>query len=190
MNRLGIGIALFSLVHLIPAVAARVRGSLIRGIGENPYKAVFSLISLAALFLIITGWRSASAEPLYSPPQWGRYVALLLVWAGFVLFPAPYLKSNVQRLVRHPQLTGVTLWGLGHLLANGESRSVLLFGGFAAWAVLERLALNHRDGPRPPPAPVGRDADLKLLAVGTVAYLALLFLHAWLFGVPPFPAAA
>ena len=45
------------------------------------------------------------------------------------------IPNNVKRLLRHPQLTGVALWGIGHLLANGESRSIILFGGLGAWAI-------------------------------------------------------
>ena len=73
---------------------------------------------------------------------------------GFILFFAAYPPTNVKRLLRHPQLTGVALWGVGHLLANGESRSIVLFGGLTLWAIAEIVVINRRDGARDKPAPV------------------------------------
>ena len=64
-----------------------------------------------------------------------------------MLLLAPYSHNNFKRLLRHPQLTGVLLWGVGHLFANGENRSLLLFGGMAHLQALHpreiRSAVMH-----------------------------------------------
>jgi uncharacterized membrane protein len=72
------------------------------------------------------------------------------------------------------------------LLANGETRSVVLFGGLAVWAILEMLLINRRDGAwnRPPPAP--RRNDAVLILAGVIAYIVLAAAHRWLFGFSPF----
>ena len=45
-------------------------------------------------------------------------------------------------------LLAVKLWALAHLLANGTLADVLLFGGFLAWAVADRISVKRRPPPR------------------------------------------
>jgi len=41
-------------------------------------------------------------------------------------------------------------WAIGHLLANGDLASIILFGGFLIYAVLH-IILGPANGVRPPP---------------------------------------
>ena len=186
MNKLVLGVFLWSVVHFIPAAAVNFRKSLIEKIGEKPYKALFTLLMLFALYLAISGWRSSIPVNLFQPPIWGRHATALLVLIGFILFLAPYHATNLKRFLRHPQLTGIVVWGAGHLLANGESRSVVLFGGLAAWAFIEIILLNRRDGAWVKPEPVPLKKDFLLAIAGLTFYLVLAFSHRWLFGFSPF----
>jgi len=186
MNKLMLGVLLWSVVHFVPAVAVNFRKSLIGKLGEKPFKGLFTLLMLVALFLIITGWRSTIPVNLFQPPMWGRHATALLVLIGFILFLAPYHATNIKRFLRHPQLTGVFIWGIAHLLANGESRSVVLFGGLAAWAAVEIILLNRRDGAWVKPDPVPVKKDLILAVAGLTFYLVMAFSHRWLFGFSPF----
>ena len=97
------------------------------------------------------------------------------------------MKSNIKRFLRHPMLSGVVLWAIGHLLMNGDDRSLVLFAGIGIWAVLEILLINRRQGAyeKPPVIPVVR--DLIPLAAGAVVFAVFLFLHPWLFGVSALP---
>lgn len=180
-----LGIAIWSLIHFIPASAVEIRSNLIRRFGAGPYKATFAVITLASLLLMIFGWPNASKALLYIPPAQGALIALLLTFIAFVLFFAPYMANNFRRLIRHPQLVGVIFWGSGHLLANGESRSVVLFGGLAIWALIEILLLNRRDGSWSKPATAPVFADIKLLLVGAGLFTLFMFSHQLLFGVAP-----
>ena len=188
MTKLVLGVLLWSFVHLIPAIAVDFRKNLIDRLGENSYKGVFTLFMILAIYLIISGWKATLPVSLYIPPLWGRHLTALLVLLGFILFFAPYPPNNLKRIIRHPQLTGVALWGLGHLFANGEARSIALFGGLAAWAIIEIMALNRRDGAwvKPDPAPVKN--DILLVVMGIVICGIVAYFHAWLFGVSPFIA--
>jgi uncharacterized membrane protein len=188
MTRLVLGVMLWSVAHLIPAVAVDFRKNLVERLGENPYKGIFTLLMVLAIYLVVTGWKSTLPETLYMPPGWGRHATALLMLAGLALFFAPYLQTNVKRFLRHPQLTGVVCWGAGHLLANGDSRSVVLFGGLAAWAIIEVVMLNRRDGARSRPEPAPIKFDALLIFIGVAAYAVLAFSHQWLFGVSPFIA--
>jgi uncharacterized membrane protein len=186
MNKLTLGVLLWGLTHLIPAAFPAVKKSLVVRLGENPYKGIFTLLMALAIYLIISGWKAAIPESIYLPPAWGRHATALLMLIGFVLFFAPYPSNNIKRALRHPQLTGVACWGVGHLLANGEARSIVLFGGLALWAIIEILLINRRDGAWTRPAPVARKNDFILLSAGLGAYVVVAAAHQWLFGFSPF----
>jgi uncharacterized membrane protein len=186
MTKLVLGVLLWSFTHFIPAVAVDFRKNLIAKLGENPYKGIFTLFVVLAVYMVISGWKATVPESIYLPPLWGRHATSLLVFVGFILFIAPYLPTNFKRVLRHPQLTGVACWGIGHLLANGEARSIVLFGGLAAWAIIEILLLNRRDGARVKPDPAPVKNDIILVLAGIVVYAVVAISHQWLFGVSPF----
>lgn len=186
MSKLTLGVLLWSFTHLMPAAFSGLRKGLISRLGENGYKGVFTLLMVLAIYLVISGWKATVPETVYVPPLWGRHVTALLMLAGFVLFFAPYPPNNIRRALRHPQLTGVACWGIGHLLANGEGRSIVLFGGLALWAIIEMVVINRRDGAWTPPAAVPRKNDILLVAATLVAYVVVAAAHQWLFGFSPF----
>ena len=186
MTKLTLGVLLWSFLHFVPAVAVGFRKNLVASMGEKPYKGVFALFMVLSLYLVISGWRSTIPENLYLPPLWGRHATSLLVLIGFIFFAASHHATNLKRIVRHPQLTGVACWGIGHLLANGEARSIVLFGGLALWAIIEIFLLNRRDGAWVKPDPVPRKKDIILVVSGLVVYAVVAVSHQWLFGVSPF----
>ena len=73
-------------------------------------------------------------------------------------------------------LASTKLWAAGHLLANGDLGSIILFGSFLGWAGYDRISLKHRTDSGGPPLPVGGVTnDLIAITVGVAAYLALAF---------------
>ena len=186
MTKLLLGVLLWSFMHLLPGALPGAKKSMVARLGENGYKGVFTLAIVVAIYLIISGWKAAVPEIVYLPPVWGRHLTALLVLVGFILFFAPYPPTNIKRLLRHPQLAGVALWGVGHLFANGESRSIVLFGGFTVWAIVEMVLINRRDGVRDKPASVTVKNDIILAGGGIVAYVVVVTAHQWLFGFAPF----
>ena len=62
----------------------------------------------------------------------------------FVLLLAAYLPGRIKAAVKHPMLVATKLWATAHLLANGNLADVLLFGGFLAWAVADRISMKQR----------------------------------------------
>ena len=186
MTKLVLGIFLWSVMHFIPAIAVDFRKDMIAKVGEKPWKGVFALLMFFSLYLVISGWKATIPESLYLPPTWGRHATALFVLVAFVLFSASHGANNIKRLIRHPQLTAVACWGIGHLLANGEARSIVLFGGLAVWAIIEIFLLNRRDGAWVKPDPVPRKKDIIAVVAGLVVYIVFAAAHQWLFGVSPF----
>ncbi len=179
------GILLFAAAHLFPAVLPRQRDRLSEKLGKQPYRGLLSVLVIAALILIVFGWKSAIPRPVYAPPLAPSLALSLLVLAGFVLFVASQAPGNIKRFIRHPQMAGTILWGVAHLLTNGDSRSLTLFGGLTAWAVIEVLAINRREGEWKKPAPASLRVDFVTVLIGVVAFFAMLYFHAALFGVAP-----
>ena len=187
MSILLTGLVLWSVLHFFPALAPAMRNRLIDGYGEYPYKGVFTLLMLAAVGMIMTGWSMSSTENIYTPPTWGVYVTNICTLFMFITFFAPYMKNNLTRFLQHPQLIGFAAWGIGHLFSNGESRSLLLFGGLAAWALIDMALIIKRDGVSPRGESASAVEDLRLLLTGLGFFGIVLFTHVWLFGVSPIP---
>ena len=185
---LWLGVIVWSVVHAMPSLAPGVKANLVGKLGEGPYKGVFAVAIVASIVLMVIGWQSAIADIVYEPPAWGRHPAMLLMLIAFLLFAFSHGKSNLKRYIRHPQLTAVVVWAVAHLLANGDSRSVVLFGVIGVWALVEMVLLNRRDGAPTLPEPRPWSAELKPIIIGVVLYIVFVFAHPWLFGVSPIGA--
>ena len=186
MTILILGLLIFLGVHSVRIFARPFRDAQVVA-SPGRWKGLYSLVSAVGLGLIIWGWivYRPAAPQLYDPPTWGRHVALGLVWAAFILLAGSNGPvGRIKAAVRHPMLIGVILWSMGHLLANGDQASALLFGAFLAWAAVDLFsALGRRE---PAPVVTRPIADLIMIVVGTALYaLFVLFLHRFLFGVSP-----
>jgi uncharacterized membrane protein len=185
MKLLITGMLIWSVVHLFPSAMHDGRGKIIARIGNNAYRGIFSLIIVASLLMIIFGWKSAIPEHLYAPPLLGSGLPSILILIAFILLVAAQVRTNIKRFVHHPQLTGVAVWGIAHLLSNGDSRSLILFGGMTLWALLTMVLSGRRDGPWQKPAPVSLRSDIVTVVGGSIGFGALLYAHQYLFGVSP-----
>ncbi len=180
---LALGLLIWSGVHLFPAAARPARTRVVERIGEQAYQGGFALALVIAILLMIFGWRSITPGTVYGAPAWGVRAAEVGVFIGLFLFAASGVESNVKRMLRHPQLTGCAIWGGSHLLANGDQRSLLLFGGMLIWSVVEIVFLNRRDGDWEKPEPAPASAVLKPLIGAALAYVGIYFGHPWIAGV-------
>ena len=186
MSLLVAGLLLFTVVHLVPAASPATRARLVERLGAGPYRGLFSVVILGALVLIVFGWKSATPTAVYAPPTGGGPVISALVFFAFVLFVTSKARTNYRRIVRHPQMMSVILWSVAHLLVNGDSRSVMLFGGLGVWAIAEIVLCNKRDGEWQKPGAVPFSADMIVAVIAGVAFAAFFFLHMALFGVLPY----
>jgi uncharacterized membrane protein len=188
MTILILGLILFLGVHSTRIFADSGRAQAIARLGEQPWKGVYALLSLAGLVLIVWGFAQArSTTPvLWAPPAWTRYVAALLMLLSMILLAAYGLKrSHIAVTVHHPMLWGVVLWSFAHLLANGSAADVVLFGAFLVWSLLDLSSSYARDRANAVvyPAP-NWGATSGAIAVGIVLWLVLVGgVHRWLFGV-------
>jgi uncharacterized membrane protein len=216
----------FLLSHALPARPA-VRRRLAAALGERGYLIAYVVVSLVVLTWLISAADRAPYVGLWFPAAWQVWLANLvmplacLMIAFAVGAPNPLSfggraagfdprRPGAAGVARHPLLLALALWACVHTIANGDLAHLMLFGGFAVFALMGMRALDRRrrrligeaewarlaactsDWPlvaladgrwRPRPAP----PDAVRLALGLLLWLALLALHPIVIGVSPLP---
>jgi len=182
-----VGLVIFLGSHSVAIVAPAWRNAQAAR-NERAWKGVYSIVSLIGLVLMIYGYGMARqvSPVVWSPPNFMRHIALLVMLPVFPLFLATYFPGRIKAAAKHPTLLAVKFWSLAHLLANGTLVDITLFGAFLAWAVADRIAVKTRPVqrvvPSAPPTPAN---DAIALVGGLVIYAAFLAgIHRWLIGVP------
>ncbi|HEX8418045.1 MAG TPA: NnrU family protein [Methylobacterium sp.] len=196
-----LGLVLFLGTHSFSMLRTR-RSGLIGEVGEGRYKLGYMLLSIAGVVLIGIGfglYRQEGYIAVWNPPVWTRHLSLVLNLLAFIVFAATYLPGHIRARAKHPMLLAVKIWATSHLLANGDLGSMLLFGGFLAWAVVARISAKRRalsagqvasqHGGQA--APAGWRNDAIAVAVGTIAWFVFgRYLHPILIGVAAWPGQA
>jgi uncharacterized membrane protein len=140
-----------------------LRPLLVNAIGEWPYRGAYSVVALVTL--VWMGWAFANAprELLWAP--W-REVPYVLMPIAFILLACGYgrnptmvgadrlLKSEdpargIIRITRHPIMWGFMLWAASHLLARGDLKSLIFFGGLLLVAALGTILMDARKRQNP-----------------------------------------
>lgn len=221
MTSLLLALAAFILLHSVPAIRP-LRASLVSTFGRRTYLIGYSVVSLATLLWVFQAAFTVDYIPLWDFQPWHAVapivlspIALWLVFAG-LMSPNPLsvsIRNDVQPgaitcVTRHPVLWGFLLWSGSHVLANGDLRSLILFGGLALFSAFgiwisekrsrRRLGTEWASASRGtaiiPFAAIlaGRarlTVDAPMLVAAIIAALLTLFLltggHAMLFGADP-----
>lgn len=186
------GLVIFYGVHVFSAIRSRAPGKDLRTrMGYGPFMGLYSVLSLIGFILIIYGYGATRGLGLlYNPPTWLAHINLVLTIPALILLVASQLPAGyIKKASKHPMLLAVKLWALGHLLANGEINSVILFGSFLAYAVFDRIMVKRRgdNGPRPETT-LNPMMDVISVGAGAIVWAAIaLWLHPILFGVVAIP---
>lgn len=188
MTTLLIGVVLLVGMHSARPLYPGLRQAAIARIGPLAWKGVYSVVSLAGIWLVVQGYPEAraAATVVWEPPAALRHLGAALTLPAFVMMVAAYVPGNAIRArLGHPMTLGVKTWAFAHLLANGDSVSMLLFGIALVWAVLLFRSLR-----REAPAAGGGSsaaATIAAVVVGVTLWIGFAFWgHAWLIGVAPF----
>ena len=180
MQILILGLALWWISHLFKRIAPGLRARM----GVMPGKMAVTVLSLAAMILMVIGYRRAEFTPVYEPLAGMGHLNNLLMLVSVFLIGVPHSKGLVKARLRHPMLTAVIVWALAHLLVNGDLASLVLFGGIGLWAIVAMLMINARESWTPPAAGHLR-SDLIGVAIAVVVYAVIAGIHIWL-GRNPF----
>jgi uncharacterized membrane protein len=224
MLSLSLAAIYFAGLHLGIA-GTSVRDRLVAAIGAGPYRAAFSAASLAGLIWLVLAYKHAPYIATWGVPQWWKPVAILLMLPAFVLAvlglhtPNPTAvgmegltartPEGIVRVTRHPLLTGIGLWALVHLIANGDAASFLFFGSLAVTALAGTVSIDAKRRRALGPAWESFAAQTSVVpfaaiaagrtklnigeiatwrwATAIAAYVLFLGGHSHIFGVSPFP---
>lgn len=186
MNLLIIGLAAFLITHLIPSFP-KLKENLVGKLGQNGYKLLFSILSLASMVIIVFGLKQAEFVAVYKPPSWGRHIAMLLMLPAVYLFISSSVgaaPSSAKAVTAHPINWGVVFWSIAHLLANGDRAHVLLFITFLAFAIISIITGNMR-GQKPklkqrPPLKM----EVIFILVVIIVYSLIVWGHQYITGMP------
>jgi len=117
--------------------------------------------------------------------------------------------KGVLRITRHPFLWAVMIWAAFHVAANGDLASVIFFGTFLVLAFIGTFLIDakrkrklgavwdsyaYKTSNIPFAAALSGRNKLRIgesfgerFWVALATFVIVLFVHAWLFGVSPFP---
>lgn len=215
---------LFAAQHL-GVTSTGLRDHLVEAMGERPYIGLYSVVSLVVLVLLIHAYNATTPSMLLWPTaEWLRWVPLVLMPVALLLVIGGVLARNpstvgvvldegeevpvtgVMRITRHPVQSGILVWSLSHLLANGDVPSLLFFGAFAVVSGFGMVLIDRRKegvfgeswaafreatSALPFAAIVRGRQSLKVAelgwltpAVAAAAFVALWWGHVWISGVP------
>ncbi len=208
-------LGVFLLSHAVP-VRPPVKPWLVGLLGQRGFTLSYSLLSLAVLAWLIAAAGRAPFVMLWAWKPWHNHLVLAvmavvcLILALAIGRPNPFsfggtnnaafdpARPGIVGWMRHPLLAALALWAGAHAFANGTLAHVLMFGIFAAFALLGRRLIDRRRqremGPewrrlrrvivRPGAGAVMLGQPLRLVAGGAL-YLVLILIHPLLFGVSP-----
>ncbi len=217
-------VAAFILWHVIMA-GDRVRGALVGRLGATRFAGLFSAGALITLALAILAYGHAPYSELWDAPTWVRHISLSVMPAACILIIAGASTANpstvgmggpeagsvkvvgILTITRHPLMWGIGLFGLVHMLANGDVASQILFGGISVLALLGTLRLDakkrrvmgrkweefeSRTSNLPFAAVTAKRVALDLAGIGwprvlggLALYAVMLFIHGEAFGTVP-----
>ncbi|WP_421853307.1 NnrU family protein [Oricola sp.] len=180
------GLIVFLGVHSVRMVAPGFRDSVIAARGEQTWKGIYSVIAIVGLVLLVWGYGQARLETayLYEPPVWLKHIVTLLMCISLVLLVAGQVPpGRIKQAVKHPMLAAIKVWAFSHLLANGDTASLVLFIAFLGWAVWNRIAVKRRGDPVFENVSVRNDVIAVVVGVALTVWF-VYQLHGWLIGVP------
>ena len=181
MTVLILGVTLFFGIHMLPSLPLKL--GLVERFGEKPYKLGFSVVSLTGLGLTVYGFKLSEFVPLWDPLSWGRTATYWVMPIAIVLLCAADVPNNLKRVVRHPMLLGLTLWGATHLAANGDLANTIVFTSFVVYSTLD-IALVEMTGRYKAKAAVSIGWDVAVVLAGLALTGLLFYFHESISGIP------
>jgi len=147
--------------------APSVRRRFVGRLGEQGFAGFYSLVAMVTLGTLVLSYANQLSYTYWWGPAPEYYwITKLLMWVALVFAAGAFMAPNpsllglaggmdsgaapavtprgVQTITRHPFLWGVALWGCGHMVANGDAKSVVFFGWFLVLGTLGAWILDWK----------------------------------------------
>lgn len=171
---------LFTAVHVIPAIP-RAKAAAKGALGKA-YGAVYGIATLVLLAACIWAMRNAGGGDFYVPPEWGRHANFLFTLIAFIFVGIFLARGSWRNTLRYPMAIAVLFWAAGHLMANGEVRTVTFIVGLAFAALLHAFLASRLTVREPSVERQGH--NFMSVIFGVALYALMTQLHGAIIGVP------
>ena len=133
------GFIIFLISHSANIFFQNLKTILVNKVGLLLWKIIVSLLAILGFVLMVTHYQEAKSFSinLWSPNIPILYLSYILNFFAIWLVVSAYVPRNVIKLkLKHPMILGVKTWAFAHLLVNGDTFSIFVFGITLAWAIL------------------------------------------------------
>jgi uncharacterized membrane protein len=137
-----------------------LRDAVVGRIGEQPFRVLFSILSIASLVFLVAAWAPVPGTLLWVAPDWVRWVLAPVMLPACVLFVASVSRRNptmvgsgatagqpprgVTRVTRHPMLWSFAIWAGVHIVGNGDTAALVFFGAFLITALAGMRSIDAK----------------------------------------------
>ena len=132
------GFIIFLISHSANIFFQNLKTILVNKVGLLLWKIIVSLLAILGFVLMVTHYQEAKSFSinLWSPNIPILYLSYILNFFAIWLVVSAYVPRNVIKLkLKHPMILGVKTWAFAHLLVNGDTFSIFVFGITLAWAI-------------------------------------------------------
>ncbi len=166
MNLLILASVLWIALHIGLAGTA-LRGVVAGRVGEQGFRGLFSVASIAVFALLVYAFIHAPRTPLWVAPESLRWVLVaLMLPVAFLLLGSLSTVSikpedagtrrdgarGILRLTRHPMMCAFALWAALHIIGTGELAATVFFGAFMITAAVGMPSIDAKYARRNPAA--------------------------------------
>ena len=221
MVLLALATGVFLVTHFVPSTP--LRQAIVRSTSEKAYLGLYVLVAFVTIGWMIYAYNRAPVQPLWPGlrllPAIAMPFAFILIVCGVAsrnptavgqdkTLKAEEPARGILRVTRHPVQWGILLWAAAHLLARGDLKAMIFFGGFAMLSALGMVLIDSRKA-----RSLGEDwkrfagatSNVPFVAIaqgrnrfdateigfakplaGLALYAVFLLAHGWLFGARPY----
>ena len=149
------GFFIFLVSHSANIFFQNLKTILVGKVGLLLWKIFVSLLAILGFFLMVTHYYEAKSFSiiLWSPSLIFLYFSYILNFFAIWLLVSAYIPRNIiKHKLKHPMILGVKTWAFAHLLVNGDTFSIFIFGVILIWAVFSyraarKMPLSIKSGP-------------------------------------------
>jgi uncharacterized membrane protein len=157
--QLGLFLSSIAFVGMHFLLSHPLRGPLVRGMGERPFRGLYALIALISFGLMVYFYRVIGREPpLWDSGDVGWIAGTVLMWLAAILFTGSFLGNpalvgapgprvgpkGVLLITRHPMMWSFALWAAVHLMILGQPKSLVFDSAIIILALAGSAAQDRR----------------------------------------------